>query len=48
MDEKQFSEVKAKMIEEAKEFHGAENGQDNIEELADASTYGFKCNGCNL
>lgn len=30
-----LTEVKAKMIEEAKEFHDAENVQDNIEELAD-------------
>lgn len=28
-------EVKAKMIEEAKEFHGADNFQDSVEELAD-------------
>lgn len=28
-------EVKAKMIEEAKEFHGTDNVQESIEELAD-------------
>ncbi|MCL1698993.1 nucleoside triphosphate pyrophosphohydrolase [Lysinibacillus sp. Bpr_S20] len=28
-------EVKAKMIEEAKEFHGAANVQESVEELAD-------------
>ena len=30
-----LTEVKAKIIEEAKEFHDAGNIQDNIEELAD-------------
>ncbi|MGE7840354.1 nucleoside triphosphate pyrophosphohydrolase [Lysinibacillus sp. NPDC093712] len=28
-------EVKAKILEEAKEFHGANNVQDSVEELAD-------------
>lgn len=30
-----LKEVKAKMIEEAKEFHGTDNVQESVEELAD-------------